>query len=194
MSEKKLKRLAKTLDVSLTDIQMANGTQHFSPGQWIFIPTRKGLAGKFKSKSGPDYPANLSHLSLLWPVPASKRISSYFKTSNRPNHLGIDIPAKKGTHVLAAADGLVFYSGRGLKGYGNLIILKHDHNIFTVYAHAKKNFVKKGQRVHRGQVISKVGTTGRSTGPHLHFEVRIKNRPIDPMPFMRGAQKVARMR
>jgi murein DD-endopeptidase MepM/ murein hydrolase activator NlpD len=80
--------------------------------------------------------------------------------------------------------GRVVYSGSGVPGYGNLIILKHAGNLSTVYAHCRRNLVRVGQRVQRGAVIGEVGQTGRATGPHLHFEVRVEGRPQNPLQFL----------
>ena len=83
------------------------------------------------------------------------------------------------------------YSKR-LRGYGNLILLKHEGDFFTVYAHNSVNLAKKGSRIRRGQVIAKVGSTGRSTGPHVHFEVREGSRPRNPLFFLPRRSEVAK--
>jgi len=95
----------------------------------------------------------------------------------------LDIAASSGTDIKAAADGKVIFSGQK-SGYGNVVILEHDHQIKTVYAHASKLLVKEGQQVKKGEAIAKVGSTGRSTGPHLHFEVLISGTPVDPLNFL----------
>ena len=95
-------------------------------------------------------------------------------------HEGIDIPAVTGTHFLAAEDGVVKYAGNKLSSYGNMVVIAHDDDLFTVYAHAHRLFVKTGDTVSRAQVIGQVGSTGRSTGPHLHFEIRKKKKAINP--------------
>ncbi|NOJ99798.1 M23 family metallopeptidase, partial [Corallococcus coralloides] len=86
--------------------------------------------------------------------------------------------------VLAAADGRVVYAGAGLRGYGNLVILKHNNTYLTAYAHNQTLLVKEDQSVRRGQKIAEVGTTGRSTGAHLHFEVLVQGVPQDPQKFL----------
>ena len=78
----------------------------------------------------------------------------------------------------------MIFSGWGPRGYGKLIVISHPGNLFTVYAHASKLLVKKGQEVYRGQAIGKIGTTGRSTGPHLHFEIRKYKKAINPQKFL----------
>ena len=86
-----------------------------------------------------------------------------------------------GTPIKASSSGVVIYSGNGITGYGNLIILRHQGEWATVYAHNQVNLVEEGMNVEKGQVIAKVGQTGNATGPHLHFEVRRNNIALDPM-------------
>ena len=95
-------------------------------------------------------------------------------------HHGTDFGAKRGTPILAAAEGKVIFSGR-MGGYGKVIKIRHKDNYMTLYAHQSRLKVKRGKRVKQGQVIGYVGSTGRSTGPHLHFGLYKNNRPIDPM-------------
>jgi murein DD-endopeptidase MepM/ murein hydrolase activator NlpD len=99
-------------------------------------------------------------------------------------HEGVDIPSKVGSNIVAASDGIVVYSGSEIGGYGNITVVAHKNGFFTVYAHAKVNYTKEGQRVYRGQVIAQVGMTGRSSGPHLHFEIRKNGESIDPQGFL----------
>lgn len=104
-------------------------------------------------------------------------------TGERRIHTGLDFPAPTGTPILAVAPGLVEHAGpRG--GYGNLVILNHGGGISTYYAHQSAVAVVEGQQVLQGQTIGTVGSTGTSTGPHLHFEVRIDGEPVDPEPFL----------
>jgi murein DD-endopeptidase MepM/ murein hydrolase activator NlpD len=99
-------------------------------------------------------------------------------------HKGIDIAAPKGTSIRAAQAGRVIFSG-WQPGYGNLVIVRHADGLETVYGHASKNLVKVGQEIGAGAKVAEVGSSGRSTGPHLHFEVRKNGRPIDPMPLLK---------
>ena len=99
-------------------------------------------------------------------------------------HEGIDIGAPKGTAVRAAARGQVVFSGWGPTGYGKMVIIKHQHHLTTLYAHNSKLIAKKGNRVKQGEKISLIGSTGRSTGPHLHFEVRQNTHPKDPIKYL----------
>ncbi|MBI2339816.1 MAG: M23 family metallopeptidase [Deltaproteobacteria bacterium] len=119
---------------------------------------------------------------FIWPVEGGV-LTSRFGIRKGRSHDGIDISARRGTPVKASADGKVVYSGR-LAGYGNLIVLKHDGNLFTAYAHAEKNRVKKGDKVRQGEVIATVGRTGHATGPHCHFEIRQKTEARNPLYFL----------
>jgi len=123
-----------------------------------------------------------SRTRMRWPVRG--QVSSRFGRRWGANHDGIDIAAPSGTPVRAAADGIVVHNGNQLAGYGNLIILKHRSGQATVYAHNRINRVKVGQKVRAGDVIGEVGRTGRTTGPHLHFEVREGGTARDPLDFL----------
>lgn len=125
-------------------------------------------------------PGTLSYM-LRWPVRGT--LTSRFGARSGHPHDGIDIGAPSGTDVLAAADGeVVFADSHG--GYGNVVILRHRNGLLTIYAHHERNLVRKGQEVHAGDPIARVGTTGKATGPHLHFEVRQGTRPQNPLRFL----------
>ena len=98
-------------------------------------------------------------------------------------HEGIDFPAEAGTPIVAAASGKVVYAGYHPQ-YGKMIEIDHGNGLVTRYAHASQTFVKEGDLVVRGQRIATVGSTGRSTGPHLHFEVRLNGVPQNPARFL----------
>ncbi len=117
-----------------------------------------------------------------WPVKG--RISSPFGPRWGRMHNGLDIAVGTGTSVRAAADGRVTFAGWN-GGYGYLVILDHGNGIETRYAHNSRLNVKVGQRVDRGQVICFSGNTGVSTGPHLHFEIRYRNKPVNPQTYLR---------
>lgn len=118
--------------------------------------------------------------------PVSGKIIEKFGTTKSGAHNdGINISAKAGTPILAADKGTVAYAGNDLKGYGNLILLKHNNGWFTAYAHADKISVKKGAVVKAKQVIGTVGKTGGVKTPQLHFEVRYKTKPVDPSLYLK---------
>jgi murein DD-endopeptidase MepM/ murein hydrolase activator NlpD len=98
-------------------------------------------------------------------------------------HEGIDITAATGTPIRAAASGTVIHSG-WLGGYGNLVVIDHGNGLATAYAHASALLVGVGQQVSQGQTIALVGSTGNSSGPHLHFEVRVNGVAVDPLLYL----------
>ena len=108
-------------------------------------------------------------------------------------HAGIDLAAPIGTAVYATADGTVSDAGYNSGGYGNLIKLDHGRGIETRYAHLSAVLVNPGQRITRGQLIGRMGSTGRSTGSHLHYEVRIDGRAVNPIPFMKSNEYLIAM-
>jgi murein DD-endopeptidase MepM/ murein hydrolase activator NlpD len=136
-------------------------------------------------ESAPTGSAGNSAVSFRWPVKG--RISDPFgpKQSGGQND-GINITVPQGTPIKAAEDGVVAYAGSELKGYGNLVLVRHPNGYVTAYAHASELGVKKGETVKRGQVIGKAGATGNVANPQLHFEVRKGATPVDPMPFLTG--------
>jgi murein DD-endopeptidase MepM/ murein hydrolase activator NlpD len=123
--------------------------------------------------------------SFRWPVKG--RISEGFgpKATGGQND-GINIAVPQGTPIKAAEEGVVAYAGSELKGYGNLVLVRHSNGFVTAYAHASELAVKKGETVKRGQVIGKAGQTGNVTSPQLHFEVRKGATPVDPTQYLTG--------
>jgi murein DD-endopeptidase MepM/ murein hydrolase activator NlpD len=131
--------------------------------------------------------------SLMSATPSIKPAKGWFTSrfgyrispfTNRPvMHNGIDIAAAPGSPVYAPADGVISYSGYDA-GYGKLISIDHGYGVVTRYGHNSKLFVSIGQKVKRWDVIGAVGSTGRSTGPHLHYEVRVNGVPVDPINYV----------
>ena len=119
---------------------------------------------------------------LIWPVKG--QLTSRFGNRSGRHHDGIDIGARRGTSIVAAAEGKVMFAGWGPTGYGLMIIIKHKNDLTTVYAHNSHIHVHKNQMVKKGQKIASVGSTGRSTGPHLHFEVRNDSLPMNPLNYL----------
>ena len=141
------------------DAQPSGGAQASSPG-----------SGSVASK-------------LRWPV-EGKIVSQFGPRSDGTHNDGVNIAVPMGSDVKAAEGGVVAYAGDELKGYGNLVLVRHDNGWVTAYAHADKILVQRGEQVKRGQVIAKAGRTGQVDQPQLHFELRQGQKPVDPTPFM----------
>jgi murein DD-endopeptidase MepM/ murein hydrolase activator NlpD len=130
---------------------------------------------------GPDDRQEQSHNGFIWPVRGN--ITSKFGRRGQTFHDGIDISAEEGSPIVAVEDGEVIYDDQ-LRGYGNLIIIRHASGFVSVYSHNKRNLVREGQKVSRGDVIGEVGSTGRVSAPHLHFEIRKDNVAKDPLSYL----------
>jgi len=124
--------------------------------------------------------------TFRWPV-RGKVITAYGAKSNGKANDGINLAVPEGTPVKAADDGVVAYSGNELKGYGNLVLIRHANGYVTAYAHASELLVKRGETIKRGQVIAKSGQSGEVQSPQLHFEIRKGSSPVDPLQFLNGA-------
>lgn len=125
----------------------------------------------------------------LWPVPGVNKYTSGFGMRFHPikskwrMHYGIDIGASEGKNIIAVEDGIVSFAGIK-SGYGKVVIIEHNNETSTLYAHCSKLLVKANQYINRGDTIARVGNTGLSTGSHLHFEIRINNTAVDPLPYV----------
>jgi murein DD-endopeptidase MepM/ murein hydrolase activator NlpD len=127
---------------------------------------------------------------MAWPVPSCHTVSSGYGGRIHPTtgkykfHGGLDIPGSYGSAIVAANSGKVIWAGNRGDSYGNYVIIDHGGGVSTLYGHSSKVLVSTGQRVSRGQRIANVGSTGRSTGPHCHFEVRINGSRVNPTPYV----------
>jgi len=121
--------------------------------------------------------------AFRWPL-RGRVIANFGAKLNGSANDGIDLAAPEGTPVRAADDGVVAYSGNELKGYGNLVLVRHANGFVTAYAHASELLVKRNDQVHKGQVIAKSGQTGTATSPQLHFEIRKNSAPVDPVQYL----------
>jgi murein DD-endopeptidase MepM/ murein hydrolase activator NlpD len=124
--------------------------------------------------------------TFRWPV-RGRVITTYGAKTNGKQNDGINVAVPEGTPVKAAEDGVVAYSGNELKGYGNLILVRHANGYVTAYAHASELMVKRGETIKRGQIIAKSGQSGEVGSPQLHFEIRKGSSPVDPLQFLNGA-------
>jgi murein DD-endopeptidase MepM/ murein hydrolase activator NlpD len=124
--------------------------------------------------------------TFYWPV-HGQLIAGYGAKLNGLQNNGINVAVPEDTPVKAADDGVVIYSGNGLKTYGNMLLVRHANGYVTVYAHARELLVKVGDEIKRGQVIAKSGKTGDVDRPQVHFEIRKASAPVNPMPYLNGA-------
>lgn len=149
---------------------------------------KKSGSGKSVASSSGGFSGNGGSMGL--PV-SGARLSSGYGTRVHPisgkvkKHTGVDLAAPQGTDIHAAAGGVVIVA-EWWSGYGNTVVIDHGNNIWTLYGHIRQGgiSVEKGQTVKKGEKVAEVGSTGNSTGPHLHFEVRINGTPVDPMPYL----------
>lgn len=132
-----------------------------------------------------------------WPTAREWPVTSPFGPRKDPHsgtwrtHTGMDVSAPKGTEVFATAPGRVVYGGRNRGGYGKLVKVDHGGGVETWYAHLSRRAVREGAYVRRGQKLGRVGKTGRTTAPHLHYEVRVDGSPVDPAPYLNTPQTFA---
>jgi len=178
-----LHHIAQRYGVNVSSLMNANGIsdpRSLEIGQVLTIPgyTSYGAIDNF----GADYSSERPTRIFVWPVDHGE-VSSGFGIRNGTMHDGVDIAAPVGTPVHAAESGRVIYSGR-LRGYGNVIILRHDEHYITVYGHNSTNLVREGDVVTCGQTICDIGSSGRTTGPNLHFEVRRDNTARNPLVYL----------
>lgn len=134
-----------------------------------------------------DQKSLLASTPSIWPVKGWLTSSFGYRTSpftgRREMHKGIDVATRSGTPIIAPADGIVVFSGRE-GGFGNMLLVDHGYGIVTRYGHCSSLEAKKGDKVKRGDIIAKVGNTGRSTGPHLHYEVAVNGVAVNPMRYI----------
>ena len=123
--------------------------------------------------------------SFRWPA-RGRVIAGFGAKVNGAANDGLNLAVPEGTSVKAAEDGVVAYSGNELKGYGNLVLVRHSNGFVTAYAHASEVMVKRGDQVKRGQIIARAGQTGSVASPQLHFEIRKGATPVDPMRYLSG--------
>ncbi|MFH0799430.1 MAG: peptidoglycan DD-metalloendopeptidase family protein [Pseudomonadota bacterium] len=205
-------RIAQTYRVDVQQLAEYNNIldpNDVQPGMRLYIPPRnkkaafkklpfgtevseeKPAAKSARHKGGEsDYtkPIRLYRGRFDWPMDG--KIGSPFGMRNGRRHDGVDLLAPSGTPIHAAAAGRVVFVGQ-MRGYGNLILVRHEGDFFTAYAHNSVNKVKKDQAVKKGQLIAEVGRTGRATGPHLHFEIRHGQTARNPLFFLPAQQEVA---
>lgn len=136
-----------------------------------------------KPATGKNIDTSASPLEVALIEPVGGTITSRFGARSRGTHTGLDIATSSGTPIKAAATGVVTYAG--WKGsYGQLVVIEHTNSTSTYYAHCSRIYVNVGQQVNQGDVIAAVGSTGNSTGPHLHLEIRVNDKPRNPQNYL----------
>jgi murein DD-endopeptidase MepM/ murein hydrolase activator NlpD len=182
-------RIARTYGIEPQELLEANrisDPRSLQPGQMLWIPGATG------TKTVPpvrieSQPSRILGKKFIMPLRGT--ISSRFGWRNGRMHEGIDILAPGGTPVRAAGYGVVIYAGDGMHGYGNAIILDHGDRVTTLYGHLKRIRVRSGDAVAAGNVIGTVGETGNATTTHLHFEIRLGKKEVDPEKYLEKAEK-----
>lgn len=181
-----LYHIANEYGVSVGRLMAANGIsdpRELRLGQTLTIPGSYQAASVGSASRGVrPYTGERAARQFQWPV-SQGVVSSGFGIRNGAMHDGVDIAAPAGTPVYAADSGVVIFSGT-LHGYGNTVIIRHDDDYATVYAHNERNLVSEGTRVACGQQIGEIGRSGRTTGANLHFEVRHDNVAQDPLAYL----------
>lgn len=185
-------RIGKAYDIPYQELARINritdphqiqvGHRIFIPGATRRLPVEIITPSKavVETRRLPE-PRAASPDGFVWPIKGV--VSSKFGPRGETFHDGIDIESLEGTPIRAVEKGVVLYSDQ-LRGYGNLIIVRHPEGFVSVYAHNRVNLVHEGQEVTRGEVIAEVGSTGRVSGPHLHFEIRKDNVARDPLYYL----------
>lgn len=176
--------LAKKYQTTAQQIRLDNQAVSLKPGATVTI---REQAGRNSTVDIIETPAAFEALSRgthrIWNWPVHARISSDYGWRNGEFHHGIDLAIPHGTDVLAAREGKVV-KARWMDIYGFTVLLDHGNGVQSLYAHNQKLLVEPGDWVEQGEAIAISGDTGRSTGPHLHFEIRLQGKAIDPLPYL----------
>jgi len=188
-------RHATSID-QLAELNLLDDPDILEPGQTLVVPAIERSSQKLSKPTLVSHrpgPADFQGGQLKWPVGGGYLVSKFGPRASG-FHDGLDIAAVTGTTVFAAHDGVVVYSDNELGGYGELVIIKSSSSLITIYAHNSRRLVRAGQKVRAGDQIAEVGQTGHAEGPHLHFEVRVKDKSgqyaaVDPGPLLRTSQK-----
>lgn len=163
------------------DLEPPPGPRVVDRGELPPRPVRKPAGSGARPGKGVSRPAPATRGMLDWPLRGV--LYGRFGKKGKEPHDGIDLAAPSGTPVKTAQEGNVLYAGEQ-QGYGLIVIVQHPSGLITLYAHNRDLRVKTGQTVRRSQVIATVGESGRTSGPHLHFEVRVDGKPVDPLDYL----------
>ena len=161
-------------------------------GEFIFIPMDEKTLVKYNRYPFINKGAFVDKkFDFVWPTKGL--VTWVLERRGRSLHYGVDVAARIGTWIRASKEGIVRFAG-WVSGYGRLVIVQHDRFFETRYAHCSRLLVKKGDKVHKGEIIALVGSTGRSSGPHLHFEIRYMDIPLQPVHFLKPVAKYFRLK
>ena len=194
-------RIARAYDISLDKLAETNGIENpfrVDVGTPIFIPgacATLEVAACFVPFSS-EHPSATAHpgpsADFLWPVDGGAFMRPFGEPRRHHLHAGVDIRGMRGQDILAAKDGVVAFCGGTRTGYGTMVVLDHGDGVQTLYAHAQKVLVRQGEAVKRGEAIALLGRTGNATTEHCHFEIRLENHAVDPMPYLLGTTEAHR--
>jgi murein DD-endopeptidase MepM/ murein hydrolase activator NlpD len=194
-------RIARAYNVPLETLAEANGitdptrvdvgTPIFVPGARATIDVAPYPAPAPSAHPLPDLRPEPA-ADFLWPVDGGTFLRPFGEPRRHHVHAGVDIRGLRGQNVLAARNGVVAFCGGTGTGYGTMVVLDHGDGVQTLYAHAQSVLVKQGEAVRRGQPIALLGRTGNATTDHCHFEIRLANRAVDPMPYLLGTTEAHR--
>ena len=194
-------RIAHAYDIALDKLAEANDIDDASRldvGTPLFIPGARATILVAPYPAPPPSVRSLAPISpepsadFLWPVDGGEFMRPFGEPRHHHEHAGVDIRGARGQDILAARDGVVAFCGPTTTGYGTMVVLDHGDGVQTLYAHAQKTLVRQGDAVRRGQPIALLGRTGNATTEHCHFELRLENRAVDPMPFLLGTTEAHR--
>lgn len=194
-------RIARAYDVPLDQLAEANGIDDPSrvvAGTPIFVPGARAtlvvapfLAPPPATQRPPGVRPEFK-ADFLWPVDGGSFLRPFGEPRRHHTHAGVDIRGAGGQDILASRDGVVAFCGRTKTGYGTMVVLDHGDGVQTLYAHARRVLVQQGDAVRRGQPIALLGRTGNATTEHCHFEIRLDNSAVDPMPYLLGTTEARR--
>jgi len=186
-------RISRVYQVDLDELARINhlsDATKIRAGQMLFVPGAKERKDTLAYSEKPPSPQRTEErekeppqiLDFCWPLTGN--ILAGFGKQSGKRHQGLDIEAPEGTNILAIYDGTVTYSDDKLRGYGNMVIIKHNEDYSSVYAHNQINLVREGEGVNKGQVIARVGITGWTDVAHLHFEIRERGKAVNPVFYL----------
>ncbi|NQU64338.1 MAG: LysM peptidoglycan-binding domain-containing M23 family metallopeptidase [SAR324 cluster bacterium] len=176
-----MESISQKYSVSKLELQQLNeiyDPADINPGMRLFVPAAKRVQPPEQVKKKPEIQYSRE---IIWP--AKGTISSGYGIRHGKMHDGIDITRDGNREVRAAAAGTVIFAGRK-NGYGKTVLISHGNGLTTLYAHNNKIYISKGTHVKRGVIIAKMGSSGKSKGIHLHFEVRLRGKPQNPLRYL----------